>query len=256
MKSTYTNIITLFTFLLIPTTSTLAQEPPSFTSVEGFTCSYNKGKGPKDLAKVNTKWNAWADGNNLPAYNAWNLTPNFVDSETTMDVVWIGGWQNGIDMGEGLDLWKTKGSKISAEYAKVLSCGEHSNFASYNVRLADISSPSTSGVVTFSDCSLEEGKSIEEGMAAIATWVKHLDSTGSKSGMWVFFPSFGSGDNDWDFKMVESHRNYASLGHDWENYGNKQGYAKARSVFTGVMQCGDKRVYDSEMIRNGGVKSS
>jgi len=254
MKPFHKSIFTSFAFLLTPAGSALAQDPPSFTSVEGFTCSYNKGKGPSDLAKVNVKWNAWADGINFPAYNAWNLTPNFVDSGTTMDVVWLGAWQNGIDMGKGLDLWKTKGSKINTEYGKVVTCGEHSNFASYNIRMPDMSSPSTSGVVTFSDCSLEEGKSMADGMAAVAAWAKHLDSTGSKSGMWVFFPALGTGDTDWDFKMVESHRNYASLGHDWEDYGNKQGYAKAQAVFTGVMECGGTRVYDSEMVRNGGLK--
>mgnify|MGYP000465108483 CR=1 FL=1 len=254
MKRVHFLVITLLSASFIFAANVFAQDAPRFSPVEGFTCTYNKGKGPKDMAKVNAKWNAFMDKNQSPGYNAWNLVPNFTDDLSAMDFAWLGVWQNGNDMGKALDIWNSKGSAISAEYAKVATCSNHFNMASYTVRMPDMNSSSKTGVVTFSDCSLSEGKTFPDMMAALDKWAKHLDSTGSKAGMWVFFPVYGAGDVEWTFKMVEGHSGFSSLGFDWENYGNKGGYMKAQEILNGVIECGDTRVYNSEMIRDGGVK--
>jgi hypothetical protein len=233
-----------------------AQENPAFAAIDAYQCNYRDGKGPDDLMKVTGKWNKWMDKNSSAPYSAWIMHPVLSSTNMPIDVVWLGAWQNGNDMGKGMQEWADKGDALNAEFLSVIDCGEHSLAASINIRPPAKSWPEKEGVAAFANCTLGEGHTIPDAMAVHQAWAKHLDANGSKAGMWAFFPGAGNNNPEWDYKIVVSHPDYISFGADWDNFTNGQGWRKAMELGSGkVVSCDSPRVYHSATVRNGGVTS-
>ena len=238
-------------------TSVNAQQeeaPPSFAAIDAYLCTYHEGKDAKDLLQVTEKWNKWMDKNSSAPYSAWILHPVLSSTNMPIDVAWLGAWQNGNDMGRGMQEWSEKGQELGAEFFEVIDCAEHSQSASMNIRPPADGWPGEQGLVAFSNCTVGEGKTIPDAMEVHGAWAQHLNSTGSKAGMWAFFPGAGQTDIQWDYKIVVSHPDYLSYGADWENFTNGQGWRKAMELGSGqVVSCDSPRVYHSVTVRNAGI---
>jgi hypothetical protein len=231
-----------------------AQQDPSFAAIDAYLCTYRDGKSPDDLMRVAEKWNKWMDKNKSVPYNAWIMHPVLSSTNMPVDVVWLGAWQNGNDMGKGMQDWADEGQGLNAEFQAVIECGEHSQAASVNIRPPAENWPGYNGVAAFSNCTVGEGKTIPDAMAVHEAWAEHLDSIKSKAGMWAFFPGAGQNDIDWDYKIVVSHPDYLSYGADWDNFTNGQGWRKAMELGSGtVVSCDSPRVYHSVTVRNAGI---
>lgn len=237
--------------------STLAQEPPppSFAAIDAYLCNYNDGKGRADLDKVVAKWNKWMDNTKGAPYSAWVMTPVFSSINNPIDVAWLGVWANGNDMGKGTQDWIEKNGGIAADFDAAITCGEHSNAASVNIRPPGSEWPGKGGVAVFTNCTVAEGKTVQDAMAAHQAWAKHLDATGSKAGVWAFFPGAGQNNPEWDYKIVSSYPDFVAYGADWEAFTNGQGWAKAAQTFGGITSCDSQRVYQTTTVRNGGVSA-
>lgn len=245
--------------LLWHSVSSAQQAPPApaFAAIDAYMCDYHKGKGPDDLMKVTAKWNKWMDDNSSVAYSAWIMHPVLSSVNMPADVVWLGVWANGNDMGKGMQEWADGGGKLNEEFLDVFDCSEHSQAASVNIRPPAAGWPGKEGIAAFSNCSIGEGSAIPDAMGVHQAWSKHLDATGSKAGMWAFFPGAGQNDPEWDYKVVVSHPDYLSYGADWDNFTNGQGWRKAMEMGSGkVVSCDSPRVYHSVTVRDGGVPAS
>ena len=55
------------------------------------------------------------------------------------------------------------------------------------------------------DCELNEGKEYPDVRAAELKWADHLAESGSKAAYYHWFPMFGGGDADFDYKVVFSY---------------------------------------------------
>jgi hypothetical protein len=251
--------ILMFSLGLVPFLSgqAVAQsgEAPRLVPVEMFLCNYNKGKGPKDMQRVNDKWNEWMDEVGETGYTAWNLTPMFFGSGVDFDVAWLGAWADGKRMGESNQRWVTEGRDQQAMFDKVVSCDQHASSASMNVKLpGDDNWPGETGVVIFSNCTVAAGKTVAQALAVHDAWAEHLTATGSQAGVWIWFSGFGAGDVDYDYKIVVGHADHNSVGADWENFTNGRGWMKAVEINAGVVSCDSPRVYNSATVRNGNVR--
>ena len=241
---------------LMCTTAAVAQNPapPSFAAVEAYSCDYQEDKDRGDLDKVTAKWNKWMDSSKGAPYSAWIMTPLLTSTNTSLDVVWLGVWANGNDMGKGMQAWADNEDGLAEDFNDVITCGEHSNAASVNIRPPAKGWPGKGGVTSFSDCTVAEGKTMQDAMAAHRAWAAHLDAIGSNVSMWAFFPGAGTNNPEYDYKMVSGYMDLAAYGADWEAYTNGQGWAKAGSIYDGVVSCSSQRVYQTTTIRDGGVK--
>jgi hypothetical protein len=257
MKTTLHAAVLIATGTFLWTTGTHAQEAPpapSFAAIDAYMCNYRDGKGPADLMKVAEKWNKWMEKNSSAPYNAWVMHPVLSSTNMPLDVVWLGAWQNGNDMGKGMQEWADKGGDLNEEFLDVFECGEHSQSASVNIRPPGHDWPGKEGVAAFSNCTVGEGHTVQDAMAVHRKWSEHLDSIGSKSGTWAFFPGAGQNNPAWDYKIVASHPDYISYGADWENFTNGQGWQKAAMIGSGkVVSCDSPRVYHSVTVRNAGI---
>lgn len=223
----------------------------SIFPLETFTCNYKKGKDPGDLAKVNDKWNAWTDKSAVPEYAAWMLTPFFVSADIKFDLGWLGGWPDGNAMGKSLQEWVTKGGDLQAAYDDVVDCDSHSNFAAMMIKPS--AAINETSVLSFSDCKIEEGHTMDQAMGALAAWGQYLSDTDDTGGALVLFPAYGTGDVDYDFKWMRTFASFETFGSSYEQFGNGGGYQKSSAMMDGLLSCNVGRVYTVEIVR--GVQS-
>ena len=222
---------------------------PTFFPLEIYGCNYNKGMDRGDLDKVIAGWNAWMDETKAEPYSAWVYTAFYGSPEYSFDVAWLGAWPNGNVMGRSADSWAADGGEHQAGFDKVLTCGLHANMAATQMRKTD-RQPGDTAVLSFADCSVEEGSTMQESMQSIGEWNAYQEAEGSVGNEWIFFPVWG-GDADFDFKIVSAHPNWTEVGADYERYANGGGYQKARELMGDKIDCGQSRMYNAERVRNG-----
>jgi len=216
-------------------------------AVEVFTCSYADGKSRADLDPVIAKWNDWADDQGYEDYSAWTMEPFYASPEQDFDVIWMGVTDTGQGMGVVQDKWIANGGDLAAEFDAVSPCDAHSLFAAVNIKKPPEREDPSGVVIAFSDCTIGEGHSFsEEVMPALQAWSEFRSGHGSTAGIWVFFPVYGGGGEEFDFKYVASHANHAEAGADFDNYDP----AKAREIFPrGLLDCDSSRSYNATNVR-------
>jgi len=228
---------------------------PPARPVETYTCTYNKGKSRGDLDKVIAEWTAWMDKQGANEYFAAVITP-FYSGDFAFDIGWLGSWPDGNAMGKGHDMWMTKGADVAAKFAAVLNCSSHSNFVSLNVKQPPKPDPSdVDAVLSFSNCSVKDGKTFDDVMAAQQAWNTYADANGFTGGAWVLFPLFGETDNDYDFKYVESSPDFTTFGADYQRMSDGA-WQKAEELFGPVVNCDHSRVYTARVVRKWAMEEN
>lgn len=215
-------------------------EPAS--PIEMFACRYNEGKGPADLDKAVDGWNAWADRHNLSDYSAWTLVPYYSGPEQEFDVLWLGGSQKAADLGRAQDLWLATGGKEIEGFNEAMTCNAHANYATLQFKKPPERENPGNVVVSFSDCNMSDGVVFEDLVPSLMQWAEYRESHGSTSGMWVLFPAYGGGAEDFDFKFVAAWQNLEEQGADYDEY-NESGWKKGNELFQGKVSCDSSRVY-------------
>ena len=256
MKKIMTAAVSALMFLFVGSGAVIAQdeeesEELSFVPVDAYACSFNDGKGPADLDAVIEEWNAWMDDNGQTDYSAITIWPNYY-GERNFDVGWLGVYPDGNAMGAGTDHFINNGQEIAAKFDKVVDCGAHTNFATVRVKAPpeDDDDDDNSFVISFSDCSMEDGKTFEDFMAAQKEWNAYTDEHGITGGAWAMFPVWGeSSDADYDFKAVGSADDYTALGANWAKYAEGH-YKKSNELFDDILDCDSPRIYSAKVERS------
>lgn len=217
--------------------------------VEIYACTFNNRQDAGDLDEVNAQWNRWMDERNLNNYAAWVLTPFYYTPEQAFDVLWLGAWTDGNAMGSGADQWLRESGDIGDAFEDVLTCGAHIGLASAMYKAAADNQTPASGVITMMDCKLNEGNRYEDIKAAEMEWAEHMTSAGSTAATFHWFPTFGGGEADYDYKVVNAYSSFSELGADWERYSNGGGREASTGIFGDIDDCDDARVYNAKVVR-------
>lgn len=227
-------------------TPAIADNHGSMTAepVELFACNFAEGKSAKDLDKVVANFNKWADSSGMNEYTAWTLVPYYATPEQDFDVLWLGHAPSAASLGKRQDQWLATGGKVQAEFDSVIPCDAHVNFASLMFKAPpQRDNPPDNVVISFSDCNMADGMNFSDDIApALEEWATYRGEHGSTGGMWVMFPAYGGGDEDFDFKWLTGHRTLEEQGKDWDQYA-EAGWAKAAELFGGKLECDSSRVY-------------
>lgn len=239
--------------LLAPAMNGFAQdkeeESTKIVPVEIYTCNYNDGKGPSDLDAWADRWNAWADSANSAPYSGYTMTPFYYGEEQDFDFIWLGVSPDAVSMGRAYDQFLADSGSLRAEFNEMATCGAHSNFATMNFKQPP-DDDATSFILTFSDCSIKEGKTFSDVDPALKAWAEYRGANGSEAGLWVLFPAYGGGKVEFDFKWVASYRSLESLGVDYDQYASG-GWQKAQELFSDVLSCDVSRAYTAKQRRDG-----
>ena len=239
-------------FVIVDSPLAFAQEEDKaqeFPPLEAFTCNYNDGKGPADLDAAVDQWTAYMDESSADQYFAITVTPQ-MHGPDAFDVGWLGVAPTGELMGQGRDAFRANGGESSAAFADAITCDSHSQFATMQVKEPPTRETPDSIVLSFSDCEVEDGREWDEVFAALDAWAAYQTENGYSSGTWVLFPAYGSGDEEFDFKIVNSYDNHAGMGRDFDLYGTGGGYMKRGEIMGDMLDCDVSRVYDGTVRRN------
>jgi hypothetical protein len=255
MRKILLTMMTASLVTFVGTGSTMAQDDGMLIiPVELYACTYNDRKDSGDLDDVVDKWNAYMDSKGNDSYAAWTLTPNYFGPNQEFDVIWMAASKNAIAMGETADAWHADNDGIADDFAEVLTCNGHSNFASVNYKALPDGDPASTAVLTFSDCSYKEGASFDAIGAAMAKWSQYLTDAGSTAGIFHWYPVWGGGGEEFSFKWIEGFANHAELGADYERMGNGLGFVTHGRLFGHLLSCDSARVYDARNRRSAQLR--
>jgi hypothetical protein len=251
MKNKLSAVLVGMVIALLGTSSALADGMPPWrlVPVDIWTCSFNDRKDMGDLDDWAEKFNAWADDQEDDTYAAWTLTPMYYGSGQDFDFIWLGAWKDANAFGAGWDSWNATNNGLMREFTEISSCNEHSNLVSGAFRLPEDVDMSGNGVIMVSDCKQHEGASDMAVGNAMERWVGVLDEAGAKNAIYHWWPVFGGGDADFDFKRVEVYENYTDLGAMYEMMGNGNLYQRYQALLGPVVSCDESRVYNATSRR-------
>lgn len=217
--------------------------------VELYTCTYNDRKGPDDLDRVVADWNDWADTKGIDDYAAWTLTPYYFSPQQEFDVIWLGAGKDAVALGRAQDTYLSDNDGLEDDFAEVFSCDAHNNFASINYKAPPEGATPANSILTFSDCTFKEGATLTALGAAMAQWSQYLADAGSTAGIWHWYPAYGGGGEEFDFKWLQAFENLEELGADYERYGNGGGFVTRGRLMGHLIDCDSSRAYLAQSRR-------
>lgn len=222
-----------------------------FQPVEMYQCNFKKGEDRSRFDRIIPSWNKWMDIYYGEAYRAWALSPDFNDPDSTFDLTWIGAWKDGRAMGHSQDNWAEKGDEQMAIFMSILDCPIHASMAAEQL-VRGTAENADKSVVSFRDCTVAEGKTVDEAIDAVRAFANYMAQQGSKASQWVFYPVWGP-TTDVSFNWVEIYPNYTQLGADFERYGNGGAYKKADELLMGTVDCRHASISRATKVREANV---
>jgi hypothetical protein len=217
-------------------------------------CNFRDGQDQGDLDRVNARWNRFLDENNVHYYSAWTLTPYFYGPNQDFDLIWMGAYRDGNAFGAGEDMWMTSGGDLSEAYSEVLDCMGQMGLSSAMYKAPPNNPEQSTALITMMDCELNEGHRYMDVRRAEVRWAEHLESVGSTAGIFHWYPRFGGGDAEFDYKVIHAYANFSEMGNDMERRMNGGDFAVSRDIFRDVDECDDARVYIATVLRVGQIR--
>ncbi len=230
-----------------------AQDGEPTTIVEIFTCNFVNGSDMDDLNAFIENFNEWADEAGITSYSAITLTPYNHSDQFAFDVGWAGVFPNGQANGETETIYLTQGGDIADEFAEVIDCPTHANYAAIPVHQPD-SGPDDDesdvpGYISFTDSAIREGRTAGEAIGALGEYGDYLAENGSDLFSAVLFPLDGERDDiDYNFKNVRAFPNPSAYG-DYLDVWTSGGFMRANQIMGRVIDCDSPRIYITNNVR-------
>lgn len=220
---------------------------PTWSPTEIYACNFVGDSDMDDLNGAIEAWNEWADENGTDDYTGVVMTPNYRAPSLAYEVLWVGMWRNGAGLG-GLEQLYTDGAEIMEGFDEVLDCPAHQGFAGTNVQ--PLGEPTGIVPVSFTNCTLNEGRIGPEAGAAMERYIDFLIENGSDAGHWVLRRGVGEeADASYDFKWVTAYTSFDALGHGFDLYYNGGGQQQLEAELGRIMSCDSARIYNSRLVR-------
>lgn len=214
-------------------------------------CIYNDDKDSDDLDDAMGEMVEWMQGNDSAPYAAWTLNKFFTAADREFDFLCLGAWPNGSTMGKDISHYLSSAGDAIVAYGDVADCPTSFLFASLNVK----EPPETDGqgdgfVVTMSDCRVAEGRKTADAIVAIREYGAYRDANGSPGGTYLWFPAYGGGAAEFDFKMVNTHASLEAFGDNYQWIVENAAYLKQGELLDGLVNCDVARAYAGDTVVN------
>ena len=242
----------VFALLAFIAADGFAQETggPSFSAAEIYGCSYNDRQGPDDLDDAVEKWNAWMDANSTGTYLAWTFTPHYAVNNPDIDFFWMGTTADAAALGVHTDRWEATSGEAGEAFAEVADCPGHLSNMVFNIKPGAGDESYEKPVISIANCKVADGRTVDDVMAAGLQWAAYESENGMNSASFLWFPVFGHGNVDHDFRLVKVYDGgHTQLGRETAWYYGSQSWNEARQLFAGLLQCDVARVYNGTLRR-------
>jgi hypothetical protein len=188
--------------------------PPQFRPVEMWVCNFNNGKDQGDMDKVYEDIVAEAGDS---AYSAFQLNSYFrVNQE--FDFIYLGAWADGSTMGASLGGEMAGDSDAGEGWEETVTC--------------------------------PHGNSNAQALGALRRYSDYAKANGSNVGTVVWFPAFGGGATEFDFKVANVYSDAQHFGDSMQWFTENQAYIARTNMTEGIVSCDSPRVYSGRTIMN------
>ena len=220
--------------------------PPQFRPIEIWGCNFLDGKDQGDMDDV---YEDLVEAVGDTEYAAFQMNPYFAGQfGQNMDFFYLGAWADGAVM--GADLVTFLGTPDEA-WDETVDC-QGSMFASNWIQ-QPAAPPADGGstfVMTVSDCDIAHGVSPGQAVGAISRFNDYRVANGMTVGTLVWFPVYGGGDAEFDFKLTNVYPSAVEMGNAFKWTVDNAAYNVSTQMMQGVVSCDEARVYSGRQIVN------
>ena len=253
MKKILTSITSAIVVAFSGLSVSVAQDDmavPDLIPIELMACSFRDGQDQSDYDRVNARMVEWMEDNDSEPYAGFQLNPIYAGNQD-FDFVYVGVWANGSSMGTDITEYAATAGDISDASNEVVDCPGSSMYTSLQLRETASDGPADGFVLTLSDCEVAKGRSVRDAIDALREYGAYRDASGAPTGgTWVWFPTLGNGEEDFDFKLANSYANVQGFGDGFQWNRDQQAYIKRTELFGGLLSCNTARGYVGDTIVN------
>lgn len=235
--------------LLISGPATFAQDSgPTFRPLEMWACQYNDGNDQEDMNEVYDVVREVVGDNR---YASWQLNPFYVGNLVQdFDFIYIGTWADGSTMGTDLQNDLDNGSQVGSALSEAATCASLM-FASTGIHTPDMGGDGTgSFIMSISDCNVAHGRTAGQAMGALRRFGEYRAGNGSPVFMRAWFPVYGGGNAEFDFKLITVHQSAQAMGDNFSWYVDNEAYNVENAMTDGLVSCDEARLYNGRGVLN------
>jgi hypothetical protein len=234
---------------LIGSPATLAQDDaPTFRPLEMWTCKFKDRKDQDDMDEL---YEAEIALGEAPGHAAWQLDPYLVGNRVELfDFIWLGSWTSGTAMGEGIANFRDTAGDISEGWAETVDCMGYMYASTTIQEVEDQGDGSGNFMLSVSDCKVHHGATAGQALGALRRWNDYRKANGSIVPTFAWFPAYGQGGAEFDFKLAQAFAGPRGLGSAFSWYVDNEAYSVLNAITQGIVDCDEARLYDGRTIRN------
>lgn len=221
---------------------------PQFAPVELWACSYRDGKDHGDFADVLEDLVEFTG--DIPSASRM-LTPYLRGPQQAMDFIYIATWPDGSTMGRDVGNYMENGSDADEAWEETVECNASLLYARLLINQPSAEPDNDNNfILTVSDCKVAHGRSTGQAIGAIQRYNEYRVAGGSDITTLLWFPVYGGGGAEFDFKLVHAYDNYQHLGDSFQWVIDNQAYTVNQDMTDGLVSCDEARVYIGNNISN------
>jgi hypothetical protein len=193
----------------------------------------------------------WMSDNDSEPYAGWIIQKWITGGTQDFDFLFLNAWPNGSTMGKDITEYVATADAAMKAFNDVAECPATIFFGSLTVKSPPEGATSADDfVLTVTDCKVAEGRKTADAISAIREYGAYRDANGSVGGTYLWFPVLGGGDEDFNFKMVNSFANIQAYGDYFQWNVENASYAKRSELMDGLLSCNVARAYVGDTIIN------
>lgn len=215
---------------------------PAFQPLEMWACSFRDRKDQGDMDQV---YELVEEGTGGVPYAAWQLNPYMAGNRyEDFDFIYLGAWADGSTMGADLENYFTNASDAAEAWEETAECAGFL-YASSTIQAVPDSDDEGAGnfMLSISDCKIAHGRTGAQAIGAIRRFNDYRVANGAVVPTFAWFPAFGGGNAEYDFKLAQAYTGPQGLG-DWVSWAiDNQSYNVRNAMTQGLVECDEARLY-------------
>lgn len=213
-----------------------------------WVCSYRDGK---DQGDMDNAFEEFVEATADDAYAGYRLVPSYVTGEQAFDFIYLGVWESGSMMGRDLADYAAKGDDADEAWDEVADCPASLMYGSIRIQQNDDADAGTGDfMLSISDCKVGHGVSNGQALGALRRFNDYRVANGSSVGTIAWFPIYGGGGVEFDFKLAQVYSGPQHFGDSFQWNVDNQAYLVREDMLDGVVSCDVPRLYNGDTILN------